>query len=55
MAVQDVGVKDSPQNFYLVLTTPWAGEPDKAWARQDFQDQTLPLDFILHGWGSREG
>lgn len=38
MAVQDVEVKDGPQNFYLALTTPWARESDRAWARQDFQD-----------------
>lgn len=45
MAVWDVEVRDGPRNLYLVHSAPWAGQPGRAWAKQD--SESHPRLWIL--------
>lgn len=53
VAVLDVEVRDSPQNLYLALTAPWAGQPGRAWAKQGSESHPrLWILFHVEGtWG----
>lgn len=54
VAVWDVEVRDGPQNLYLALTAPWAGQPGRAWAKQGSESHPrLWISFHVEGTRGR--